>query len=181
MMFTHWRQNMIVGVSILLTSLLFLILVDRPVRLDVQRTHQEMKSSRALLGEIPGHVQELEELGNRIKGTREYLEAMKPLFPSEENVDQVLSTVTELGDRSALKISRLEPMSAVSLETFSVLPFRLSAQGSYEGIATFCHALEHDERLFDVDELTLSGEKEGAGGSVELELVFVTYIDRAGK
>lgn len=174
-----WKENSVIAGGIIGITLLFVVFVEGPTRKKIRQAELELQTSRTLLGGLPGHVQELENLQNRIKLSKAYLERTKNLVPPEDNVDQVLEIVTELGRRSTLNISRLEPIDPVPLDSYEELPFRLTARGSYEGINNFCHSLENGDRLFGVDELTLSGESGESEGNVELEMIFTAYVDRS--
>lgn len=179
MSFNNWKENSVIAGGIIGITLLFVLFVDGPVRRTIRQAEQELHTSRTLLGGLPSHVQELEDLQNRITQSKAYLERTQALVPSEENVDQVLEIVTELGRQSTLDISRLEPLATVPLESYEELPFRLIARGSYEGITNFCFSLENGDRLFGVDELTLSGGNGETEENVELEMVFTAYVDHS--
>ncbi|MCA9094020.1 MAG: type 4a pilus biogenesis protein PilO [Planctomycetaceae bacterium] len=179
MKLNNWKENAVIAGGIIGITLIFVLFIDGPIRKNIRQAEQDLHTSRIVLGGLPSHVQELENLQSRIKQTKAYLERTKSLVPSEENVDQVLEIVTELGRQSTLNISRLEPISTVPLESYEELPFRLVAKGSYEGINNFCYSLENGDRLFGVDELTLSGGNGENAGNVELEMVFTAYVDRS--
>ena len=179
MKFINWRENLLVVGGMIALTLVFVFCIESPLRRSVRQAEQELQTSRTMLGGFPGHVQELEGLQSRLQRSRDYLKQVQKLVPGENHVDQVLEMVTGLGQKGTLNITRLEPIAPIDMESYQLLPFRLVADGTYEDIHQFCYSLESGERLFGVDELTLSAGDEESGGQVGLEMVFTAYVDRS--
>jgi len=174
-----WRENLTLVGGMIVITLLFILCIETPIRRKIRLAEQEMEASRAMLGGFPEQVRELEELKTKITHSRGYLDRVRKLVPEDDHLDRVLEVVTDLGKNSELNITRLEPISPVSRESYEQLPVRLTAEGSYEGIHRFCYALENGERLVGIDDLTLTGKDGENEGNVKLEMVFTAYVDRS--
>lgn len=179
MRLSNWKENAAFAGGVLGITLMFVLFVEGPIRKKRRQAEQDLNATRQALSNFPEHVQEVMGLNEKIERAESYLERTDNLVPSEENVHHVLELVTELGRRADLDISRLEPVAAVPLETYHMLPFRLTARGSYNGVTQFCHALENGDRLFAVEEMTLTGGDGKNEGDVEIEVIFVSYVDRS--
>src|SRR6185369_11807637 len=123
--------------------------------------------SERAIRDIPLRVAELELLKSDVTRRQTFLTAARTGVPFDPDVHGVIHRVAELARQSDLQVSRLEPLSATSRESFQSLPFKLTFSGPFRGALAFLKGLESRERLFHVLRFTLRQRYGKYGATIE--------------
>ena len=87
--------------------------------------------------------------------------------------------MAELARTSGLHVDRTQPLSAITRETYRVMPFQLTASGNFRRITTFLRGLEAQPTLFAVERFSLKSESEQNGEALKADITFSVFVKRA--
>lgn len=139
---------------------------------------QQISAAEDSIREIPVRVAELQMHKRLIAERHEFLRMNHDLVPDDVDLHTVLRQVADLARNCKVSVSRLEPATAPTQESYETLAFHLSFSGDFRGIIAFLNGLERSDRLFKIEELTLSREKAQVKRLTEGEMYFHVYARR---
>ena len=157
----HDTRIAIVGTAVLTAGYFWGIMC--PGWTAAQQIETEIKQAQAKVGEIPLILAERSQLQRRVEQERDQLEQMELVLPTESHVSDVLHQVASQAQRSALSITRLEPLPSVDFASYSAHPFHLSCRGTFEDISGFLSGLETQSRLVTFGSVKFTRGNEGPG------------------
>jgi Tfp pilus assembly protein PilO len=157
---------------------LFLFVVYLPGRRDTGQIHGSIVGAEQMLREIPVRVAELEYLNTKIDRLQAYLRKSSASVPREADLHAIIGQVAALAETNNLRVTRLEPLSPITSESYETLPFHLTLSGSYPGVVRFLNGLSTQSRLFVVDDFSLDKAPQMPGASTEVDMRFSTYVRR---
>jgi len=157
----------------------FVFAVYLPQHKACAKVRDEIAASERSIRDIPLRVAELELLKADVARRQTFLTAARAGVPLDPDVHGVIHRVAELARQSDLQVSRLEPLSGTSRESYQSLPFKLTFSGPFRGVLLFLKGLESRERLFHVQRFMLRQRNGKFGATIEGDIDFVIYVDHA--
>jgi len=152
--------------------------VYRPGRMAVHQAQRGIATAQQSVQQIPHRVAELESLKQEIERRENFLRASETHVPRRADLHALVGEVTRLAEQAGLKVTRLEPLPQVTHRTYVVAPFHATLSGNFRGLANFLTALESQERLYAIQDLSITREDARAGGSESADVHFVVYVLR---
>jgi len=172
------RDSIMTVVSVAIVAALFVFTAYLPGRRSAIPINRSIDAAEQRLREIPVRIAELELLDAQIDRLETYLEEVDSVVPQEADLHSIIGEVAGLAKASQLKVTRLEPMPPVIANAYDVVPFRVNLSGSFAGVVEFLNGLSDQDRLFAIDELSMSHPTRQAGDSITVEMRFSTYVLR---
>lgn len=156
--------------------------IYRPGNLAISLARRGIATEHAKVRDIPARVAKLESLQREIRRREDYLRDAAVQIPTEADHHKVIEEVTRLSKRAEatghFKIQRLEPLPRVSCETYDVVPFHATLTGEFASLAAALTALESNQRLFVVRDLSISQQNEKTAKNEKMDVNFAVYVFR---
>ncbi len=128
-------------------------------------------------------VKRKEEANKRLQIVSKKWEQAKRMLPTESNIPELLGTLTKLSGTYEVGIGHFKPLSQSAKQKYIEVPVAMVIRGGYHDIARFMAAMNNMERIANVIELKLTGEKGETeeGYKISATFVLTTYISKGGK
>lgn len=173
------RDSMLTIGALLLMSALFGFAVYLPGSRASEKVRGEIEAAEQSIQQIPQRVAELQLLRDKIAKRQSYLKRTSNLIPSDTNVHSVLMHVAGLAESSQLHVTRLEPLTPIDHETYSLIPFQVSFSGPFHGIAAFLKGLVETDRLVTIQQFDLKSNPNDVRQTRQADVHFSVYVRRA--
>lgn len=132
-------------------------------------------------------AQNLNELQKQMARLEQQLAEALTELPQQKDIDELLTQLNDVGKKSGLEISRIEPgnespVAAANGQPFySRIPVKMAVTGNYHEIAMFMQELANMRRIINVNEIKL-GTPEIRNDKVVLKSEFLAttfrFLDR---
>jgi type IV pilus assembly protein PilO len=80
-------------------------------------------------------------------------------LPDSQDIDDLLAQLNDVGKKSGLEISSVEPGGEQPSGFFAKIPVKMSVNGNYHEIAMFLQEVSHLRRIVNVNNIQLSSPK----------------------
>jgi len=142
------------AVLVLLTALNFFLFV-RPelALLEGQASQQRQLDSQ--LQEKSEIAQNLNERRREMDVLQQKLEEALSELPESADLDELIAQLNEIGRKSGLEISAIEPVPEESAQIYVKIPIKMALTGNYHEIAMFLQSLANLRRIVNVNNLQL--------------------------
>jgi type IV pilus assembly protein PilO len=81
-------------------------------------------------------------------------------LPNEANIDELIRSLAEVGNKSGLTINDIQPQPEVIQSFYASIPIVMAVTGNYHEIAVFLDALSKLARIVNVTNIKMSGAKQ---------------------
>ncbi|HTS79264.1 MAG TPA: type 4a pilus biogenesis protein PilO [Myxococcaceae bacterium] len=148
------RWGGLAGVLLLLTLLNFFLFV-RPefTVLETQAVQQRQLDSQ--LQEKSEIAQNLNERRREMDVLQQKLDEALSELPESADLDELLAQLNEIGRKSGLEISTVEPAPEESAQIYVKIPIKMALTGNYHEIAMFLQSLANLRRIVNVNNIQL--------------------------
>ncbi len=148
------RWGGLAGLLVLLTILNFLLLI-RPelATLEGQAAQQRVLDSQ--LQEKSEIAQNLNERRREMDILQQKLDEALAELPESADLDELLGQLNEIGRKSGLEISTVEPAPEEPAQIYVKIPIKVALTGNYHEIAMFLQSLANLRRIVNVNNLQL--------------------------
>jgi type IV pilus assembly protein PilO len=148
------RWGGLVGALVLVTILNFFLLV-RPEygTLENQAAQQRVLDSQ--LQEKSEIAQNLNERRREMDVLQQKLDEALAELPESADLDELLGQLNEIGRKSGLEISTVEPAPEEPAQIYVKIPIKVALTGNYHEIAMFLQSLANLRRIVNVNNLQL--------------------------
>jgi type IV pilus assembly protein PilO len=145
-------------VSLGLTAANYFLVVSPDIE-QIQRQH-------AVLRQLEDELIQKQSIANNLaqfKHEKEVLErrlqqALTEL-PNEANIDELIRSLAEVGNKSGLTINDIAPQPEVRQSFYASIPIVMAVTGNYHEIAVFLDALSKLARIVNVTNIKMSGPR----------------------
>ena len=127
----------------------------------------ELEKARKMVGNLARLEAEYERLHEQWLSAQE-------LLPEEEEMPELLRSVTTAGNKAGIEFALFEPQSPMPREFYTEHPIRVTIRGGYHQVGIFLSQLANMPRIVNVSRLELDtfeekkkGKKEGGKGSAK--------------
>lgn len=148
------RWGGLAGALVLVTILNFFLLV-RPefATLENQAAQQRVLDSQ--LQEKSEIAQNLNERRREMDVLQQKLDEALAELPESADLDELLGQLNEIGRKSGLEISTVEPAPEEPAQIYVKIPIKVALTGNYHEIAMFLQSLANLRRIVNVNNLQL--------------------------
>jgi len=130
-----------------------------------------LESQVAQQRQLDSQLQEKSEIAQNLNERRREMDLLQQKLdealselPESADLDDLLAQLNEIGRKSGLEISSVEPSPEESAQIYVKIPIKMALTGNYHEIATFLQSLANLRRIVNVNNIqlgnpTLSSEK----------------------
>jgi type IV pilus assembly protein PilO len=110
---------------------------------------QQLAEKKAIADNLTDRRKEMDQLDQKLQ------EALTEL-PERKDVEELLAQLNDVGKKSGLEISRVEPASEAQESFISKIPVKMNVSGNYHEIALFLQEVANMRRIVNVNNIHLS-------------------------
>ena len=148
------RWGGLAGLVILITLLTFFLLV-RPEYATLEAQAAQQRSLDTQLQEKSEIAQNLNERRREMDVLQQRLDEALSELPESADLDELLAQLNEIGRKSGLEISAVEPTPEEAAQIYVKIPIKVALTGNYHEIAMFLQSLANLRRIVNVNNLQL--------------------------
>ncbi|ATB27984.1 type 4a pilus biogenesis protein PilO [Melittangium boletus] len=129
---------------------------------------QEMESLRAQQRKLDLDLAEKSEIAQNLNERRREMDVLEQKLaealtelPENKDVEELLAQLNDIGKKSGLEISRVEPgpETVGGGDFFARIPIKMAVSGNYQEIAMFLQEVSTMRRIVNVNNIKLDGAK----------------------
>ena len=139
---------------VLLTLGNFLFLVN-PVEGNIGQQQARQRALDAQLQEKSEIAQNLNERRREMDVLQQKLDEALSELPEQSDVDELLAQLNDVGRKSGLEISTVEPTPEQPAQIYVKIPIRMSVTGNYNEVALFLQEVANMRRIVNVNNIRL--------------------------
>lgn len=145
---------------VLLTAANFFFVIQ-PLEEKMERQRAEQRKLDLDLAEKSEIAQNLNERRREMDVLEQRLAEALTELPENKDVEELLSQLNDIGKKSGLEISRVEPgpESVGGGDFFARIPIKMQVSGNYHEIAMFLQEVANMRRIVNVNNIKLDGAK----------------------
>ena len=148
------RWGGLAALLVVLTILNFFLLVRPELgTLENQAAQQRVLDSQ--LQEKSEIAQNLNERRREMDVLQQKLDEALAELPESADLDELLAQLNEIGRKSGLEISAVEPAPEESAQIYVKIPIKMALTGNYHEIAMFLQSLANLRRIVNVNNIQL--------------------------
>lgn len=148
------RWGGLAGVVLLLTLLNFFLLV-RPEFTTLEQQAATQRQLDTQLQEKSEIAQNLNERRREMDVLQQRLDEALSELPESADLDELLAQLNEIGRKSGLEISAVEPTAEETAQIYVKIPIKMALTGNYHEIAMFLQSLANLRRIVNVNNIQL--------------------------
>src|SRR5678815_5767211 len=148
------RWGGLAGLLLLITVLNYFLLVSPELgRLEQQAAQQRQLDSQ--LQEKSEIAQNLNERRREMDVLQQKLDEALSELPESADLDELLAQLNEIGRKSGLEISTVEPAPEEPAQIYVKIPIKMALTGNYHEIAMFLQSVANLRRIVNVNNIQL--------------------------
>jgi len=112
--------------------------------------------------QLDSQLQEKSEIAQNLNERRREMDLLQQKLdealselPESADIDELLAQLNEIGRKSGLEISSIEPAPEESAQIYVKIPIRMALTGNYHEIAMFLQSLANLRRIVNVNNISL--------------------------
>src|SRR5262252_5617960 len=148
------RWGGLAGVLVLITLLNFFFMV-RPEFSILEGQAAQQRQLDSQLQEKSEIAQNLNERRREMDLLQQKLDEALSELPESADIDDLLAQLNEIGRKSGLEISSVEPAPEEPSQIYVKIPIRMALTGNYHEIAVFLQSLANLRRIVNVNNIQL--------------------------
>ncbi|HZA13901.1 MAG TPA: type 4a pilus biogenesis protein PilO [Myxococcaceae bacterium] len=146
----------VAAVILLLTVLNFFLLVQ-PTEAAIDSQRAQLRRLEDQLAEKKAIAQNLNERRKEMAALEQQLAEALTELPEGKDIDELLAQLNDIGKKSGLEISRIEPGAETPAQFFARIPVKMAVTGNYHEIAMFLQEVANMRRIVNVNNIKLGG------------------------
>lgn len=150
------KAGVLVVLFALISGLNFFLLIQPTMDTIAQRQQERVRleddliQKQTIANDLAKFRREKEVLERKLQ------QALTEL-PNEANVDELMRSLSEIGTKSGLTITQIDPMGEQKKSFYAEIPLVMQVTGNYHEIGVFLDAVSKLARIVNVAQLRLSG------------------------
>ncbi len=142
------------GLVVLLSVLNFFFAIQ-PLQDQIADQENQQRGLDRQLAEKQEIAQNLNERRREMDILEQKLAEALTELPERKDIDELLAQLNDIGKKSGLEISRVEPGAETSATFFAKIPIKMSVSGNYHEIAMFMQEIANMRRIVNVNNIKL--------------------------
>src|SRR5215468_6346245 len=145
------------GLAALLVVITILnyFLVIRPEYATLENLAAQSRALDSQLNEKSEIAQNLNERRREMDVLQQRLDEALAELPESADLDELLAQLNEIGRKSGLEISAVEPAPEESAQIYVKIPIKMALTGNYHEVAMFLQSLANLRRIVNVNNIQL--------------------------
>lgn len=148
------RWGGLAAALVILTILNFVLMV-RPELATLENQAAQQRVLDSQLQEKSEIAQNLNERRREMDVLQQKLDEALAELPESADLDELLGQLNEIGRKSGLEISAVEPAPEESAQIYVKIPIKMALTGNYHEIAMFLQSLANLRRIVNVNNIQL--------------------------
>jgi len=168
------QKLLILAGVVTLTVLAYMFLMDSKLTQEYKRKQLELSGLRSELAKLETVEKDKEKLDRQLKEKERRLEKAKEKLPTETEMEQLLLTISELGQKNGITFKKFTPAGERSGEggLYTEVPISLNFSGSYLYVMNFFYKVTNLSRIVNFAGLGMSASK---GKTIDVNCTAITY------
>lgn len=146
----------------------FLLISDLEDRIVGQKSAQAQLE--LTLAEKQAIAQNLNEKRLEMDRLEQRLQEALTELPEKKDIDELLAQLNDVGRKSGLEISTVEPGSESAVGFYNKIPIKMTVQGNYHEIAMFMQEVANLRRIVNVSNIKLAVSSSAAAAGEKVLL-----------
>jgi len=179
---TKQLQQNLIALAIFFVALCFVYYkyLVTPLKLKFNDSLQQRQQTEERLNEMKRRAMELPKLQAEMKLLEEEVSSLEKLLPKDKEIPNLLRIVTKTAQRYQLKIVNFSPVGMSAQANYNEVPFQMTVQGTYHGLAHFLSELGQESRILSARDIVLStgqqtAQKGGDPVTINASFTLVAY------
>jgi type IV pilus assembly protein PilO len=147
------------------------------MEMKIRNNNGRLASLRTQLAEKQAIAQNLNELKRQMDRLEQQLAEALTELPERKDIDELLAQLNDIGKKSGLEISRIEPGMESAAGFYARIPVKMAVAGNYHEVAMFLQEIANMRRIINVNEIRL-GTPEIRNDKVVLKSEFMATTFR---
>lgn len=143
------------GVIVVLTALNFFLVISS-IEENITKQVSTQRTLDIQLAEKQEIAQNLNERRREMDVLEQKLAEALTELPEKKDVEELLAQLNDIGKKSGLEISTVEPGPESSATFYAKIPVKMVVAGNYHEIATFLQEVANMRRIVNVNNIKLS-------------------------
>jgi type IV pilus assembly protein PilO len=143
------------GVIVVITALNFFLLISS-IEDNITKQVATQRALDVQLAEKQEIAQNLNERRREMDVLEQKLAEALTELPEKKDVEELLAQLNDIGKKSGLEISTVEPGPESSANFYAKIPVKMVVAGNYHEIATFLQEVANMRRIVNVNNIKLS-------------------------
>ncbi len=144
----------LLALALILSALNFFFLIQ-PLEDGIAGQQNRMRELDRQLAEKQEIAQNLNERRREMDVLEQRLAEALTELPEKKEIDELLTQINDIGKRSGLEISRVEPGVESPANFFARIPIRIALTGNFHEIAAFLQEVSNMRRIVNVSNIKL--------------------------
>src|SRR6266851_3645040 len=144
----------LLALALILSALNFFFLIQ-PLEDGIAGQQNKMRELDRQLAEKQEIAQNLNERRREMDVLEQRLAEALTELPEKKEIDELLTQINDIGKRSGLEISRVEPGVESPANFFARIPIRIALTGNFHEIAAFLQEVSNMRRIVNVSNIKL--------------------------
>jgi type IV pilus assembly protein PilO len=144
----------LLALALILSALNFFFLIQ-PLEDGITGQQNRMRELDRQLAEKQEIAQNLNERRREMDVLEQRLAEALTELPEKKEIDELLTQINDIGKRSGLEISRVEPGVESPANFFARIPIRIALTGNFHEIAAFLQEVSNMRRIVNVSNIKL--------------------------
>lgn len=143
------------GIVLLLSALNFFFVLQ-PLQDQIADQENQQRGLDRQLAEKQEIAQNLNERRREMDILEQKLAEALTELPEKKEIDELLAQLNDVGKKSGLEISRVEPSAETPATFFAKIPVKMAVSGNYHEIAMFLQEIANMRRIVNVNNIRLA-------------------------
>ena len=149
------KVGILFGLAIVVTASAYFFLIQ-PEMEELDSIRQQLEAARGTLAEKQLIADNLNERRRDMDRLEQQLQEALIQLPEKKDTEDLLAQLNDVGKKSGLVISRINPGVESNRTFFSEIPIGVSVTGNYHEIALFMQEISKLRRIVNISNLKLT-------------------------
>ncbi|MCS7150522.1 MAG: type 4a pilus biogenesis protein PilO [Caldimicrobium sp.] len=160
-------------VTVIIPAFLFYRFYYAPSQEKIKGLQEEIKKLELEIAKMEIFAKKEKELEEQLKQRKFFLEEIKQILPTEQEVPKLLKDVSMLAKKNGLEILNFTPRGEEKRDYYNIIPFDVQIKGTFVDTLKFFNEVERLARLVKLNSLEITPlEKEE---KLTAKINFITY------
>lgn len=134
---------------------------------------EDIKKLELEIAKLESFVKRERELQIQLKERKNFLEEIKLILPTEQEIPKLLKDVSLMAKKNGLEILTFTPRGEEKRDYYNLIPFHINLKGNFFDILKFLNEVEKHKRLIKLNTIELLPQEKEE--KLIMKADFVTY------
>lgn len=143
--------------AVLVISALNFFLAIQPLEDEIVQQQGKQRQLDVQLAEKQAIAQNLNERRREMDVLEQKLAEALTELPEKKDIEELLAQLNDVGKKSGLEISQVEPTAEAPASFYSRIPVKMVVRGNFHEVAMFLQEVSNMRRIVNVNNIKLDG------------------------